>query len=219
MNRTVSILAGLGLLAVGVYVGSRLEAQQPPATPPRPLQTRIGLINMVQVLKNYKKFQNFEAKMKDQQAAAEAQMKPFKDDLIKLQAELNDPKTNPQRKDEIVSLMSRREADAKLKQGEIQRELVKANGEYVKQVYREVEEVVNAHARANNLELVLFYNDAITAEDYYNPETIKRKLMTPASLIPMVVAPGMDISDQIVTTLNAKFTGAAGAAPARPSGN
>jgi Skp family chaperone for outer membrane proteins len=219
VKRTVSIAVGLGLLAVGVYVGSQLRAQAPATTAPRPLQTRIGLINMVQVLKNYKKFQNFEQKMRDQTAAAENTLKPFKDDLIKLQAEMNDPKTTTQRKEEIQNLASRRSADAKLKQEEIQRDLVKANGEYVKQVYKEVEEVVNGYARANNLELVLYYNDAITADDYYNPETIKRKLMTPAALIPMVVAPGMDISDQIVTTLNAKFASAPAGVPTSPRGN
>jgi Skp family chaperone for outer membrane proteins len=160
---------------------------------------------MVQVLKNYKKAQGFENQIRDRAKAMEAQLKPYQEKLNKLRDEMQNPATPQARKEQAAQEGKKLTFEATDKEETLKKELLKINNDYVKQVYKEVEETVTAYARANNYELVLFYNDVVTAEDFYHPETIKRKLQLPAALMPMVVAPGMDISDQIVNTLNARF--------------
>jgi Skp family chaperone for outer membrane proteins len=202
VKRTVFIAAGVALMGVAFYVGSQMHAQAP-----RPLQTRVALVNMVQVLKNYKKAQNFEAQIRDRAKGIEAQLKPYQDQLIKLRDEKNNPATSAQRKEQIDTMAKKISFEGEQKQEELKKDLIKINNDYVQQVYREVEQAVTAYARSQNYEMVLFYNDVVTAEDFYHPETLKRKLQLPAALMPMMVSPGMDISDAIVKTLNAPFAG------------
>lgn len=210
MKRTVFIAAGLALVGLAFYVGSQMQAQAP-----RPLQTRVALINMVQVLKNYKKAQSFEAQIRDKAKLMENQLKPIQEKLTKLRDEINNPATTPARKEQATAEGKKLTFEGQEKEESMKKELVKVNNDYVKQVYKEVEETVTAYARANNYELVLFYNDVVTADDFYHPETIKRKLQLPAALMPMMVSPGMDISDQIVNTLNARFSPSAPPVPNR----
>ena len=79
MKRKAGILARLVVLGVVVYLGGRLCAQQPVAPPAQPTPTRIGMVNMVEVVKNYKKAQNLEAELRRLQQEWENKLKPFRD--------------------------------------------------------------------------------------------------------------------------------------------
>jgi Skp family chaperone for outer membrane proteins len=124
---------------------------------------------------------------------------------------MNNAKTTDAEREKIRPRMAQLRLDGELKQEAAKKELVKINGDAAIQIYKEVEDAVNLYARSNNLELVLFYNDAITAEDYYHPANLQRKLTQPAAVMPIFVTPGMDISNQVVNNLNAKYASAAGA--------
>ena len=82
------------------------------------------------------------------------------------------------------------------------------------------------YAVAHNFEAVFHYQDATTQQDYYSPYMIARKVQSP-SLMPIYQAPGLDISYEIVMTLNAAYMSnkpaagqpAAGQPASRPAGN
>jgi len=211
----------MGLLGKPLPAQAPATAQptQPAATQaPRPLQTRIGLMNMVHVLKNYKKFMAIEENIKKRAGELEKTLEPFRTEVLTLRQNYNDPKTPQEQREKIEFRMRQLQLEATQKEEEAKKELVKMNGDAAKMIYREVEAAVNACARAGNLELVFFYNDAITSEDYYHPANIQRKLTQPAAVMPMFVTPGMDISQQVVNTLNAHYQPAAAApAPAAPA--
>ena len=78
-------------------------------------------------------------------------------------------------------------------------------------MYREVADVARRIASAKGLELVMFYNDAVTEADFYEPANLQRKMVQPGVLMPMVVTPGMDITDEVLAALNAQ--------PAAPKGS
>ena len=56
---------------------------------------------------------------------------------------------------------------------------------------------------------MLFYTDAVTEDDFYNPNNLQRKLSQPGALVPMVVAPGMDVTDVVIEGLNKAYAPAA----------
>src|SRR5262249_2698132 len=87
------------------------------------------------------------------------------------------------------------------------KQLSKMRDEQASQIYREVEQAVEAFARANDIEMVLHFNDALAEQDKNNPLNIQSKLQTRA-LFPMYVAPGMDITATIANMLNARLGGA-----------
>jgi Skp family chaperone for outer membrane proteins len=209
-------------LGAGAYFGNRILAQNPApatapaATAPRPLQTRVGLLNMVLVLKNYKKFQAIEENVKKRAGELEKSLEPFRTELTRLKQIYEDPKTADAERQKVDTRAKQVRLDMQIKEEEAKKELIKMNGDAAVQIYKEVEDQVNLYARSNNLELVLFYNDAVTAEDYYHPANLQRKLTQPAAVMPIFVTPGMDISNQIVANLNAKIPTAA-AAPSAPA--
>jgi RNA polymerase sigma factor (sigma-70 family) len=180
------------------------QAQEAPAGPPpralappggegaRPLQTRIGLINLTRVLKTSKKFQAIQADLRTKTQQAQQKLEALKKQVQKYQAEgeqsarqLRD--TQRQMEDEQQSA---------------QMMLTKMQGDAVTSMYREVEDVAKRITKAKGLELVLFYTDAVTEEDFYNPNNLQRKLSQPGALMPMIVAPGMDITDTVIEGLD-----------------
>jgi cell division septum initiation protein DivIVA len=174
---------------------------------------------MVQVLKNYKKFQNMENQLKSRAQQLDETIKPLKMQADKLKEEYSRAATlTPERKEEIEREMRKLQLEAQEKEEGARKELMKMNGEAAVTIYREVEDAANSYARANNLELVLFYNDAVTDTDYYHPANVRQKMMQPAALMPMVVAPGMDVSNAVVNFLNSKYAPTTPAAMAPPGG-
>jgi Skp family chaperone for outer membrane proteins len=79
--------------------------------------------------------------------------------------------------------------------------LTKMQDDMAVQIYREVNEAVTAYARANDIELVMHYNDAITPQDMYNPANVQRKLQF-GGCFPMYYTPGMNITDTVIAMLN-----------------
>lgn len=224
MKRTAIVLMGMATVGTAIWFAGRLAAQAPapapagtPAPAARPLQTRIGLMNMVQVLKHYRKFQALEDNIKKRATELEKSLEPFRTELVRLRSLGQDPKTTPEEREKIEHRMRQLQVDAQNKEDEAKKELIKMNGDAATMIYKEVEAAVSLYARSNNIELVLFYNDAVTEEDYYHPVNLQRKLTQPAAVMPIFVTPGMDISNQIVANLNAKYAPTAAAPPAAPA--
>src|SRR5262245_44422808 len=90
VKRNIVVVAGLVTLAAAAGLAVRGWAQAP--TAPRPLQTRVGLLNMVQVLKNYKKFMAMEQSIKKRAEELEKTLEPYKNEINAIRTALQDPK-------------------------------------------------------------------------------------------------------------------------------
>jgi Skp family chaperone for outer membrane proteins len=88
-------------------------------------------------------------------------------------------------------------------QEEARRKLTKLTDEQTIALYKRVREAATRYARANDLELVLHYNDATAPADLDIPANIHRKMQAPGCT-PLYAAPGIDISKEIVAVLNVK---------------
>ena len=224
MKRRLAILSGLAALGIAAFSSTGLRAQQPappqgqpPAQPSRPPQTRIAVINMVQVLKSYKKFLNMEMEMKNLQNQLQGRIEPFKAQMMKADAERKRPEITPEQREQIERQMKKIEMDASLVQDDAKKELMKRSGEAFTTIYRDVEDAVKRYAEMNGYELVMFYNGPVD-HDKYNPANVQAKLVQPASLMPIYVTPGMDITPHIIESLNRMYPASAGAPGAAPAG-
>src|SRR5438874_9592637 len=88
----------MATLGIGVYLGSQVFAQQTgagnrPSTSSEPLRTRIAVVNLVQVLKKYSKFQSFDAELKQQISQAKATLEPLEKQIREKQAKAQLPDT------------------------------------------------------------------------------------------------------------------------------
>jgi len=212
VKRKAGILVGLAVLGMVAYLGTRVWAQQP-APPAQAAPTRIGMLNMVEVVKNYKKAQNLEGELRRLQQEWENKLKPFRDQMMALKSKYQSPTLGAAEREQIERDMRKVQIDFSVMEEDAKKDLAKRSGEVYKQIYREVEDAVNRFAGSNGYAVVFFYNDAITPDEKYNPTNVARKFSLPAAGMPIYIAPQVDITAIIYGNLNSMYPPAAAAAP------
>jgi Skp family chaperone for outer membrane proteins len=217
VKRTIGILAVLATLTVGVYLGSRAFAQngQAPNRPAvsEPLRTRIAVVNVVQVLKNYKKFQASDAEIKAKIKQTKDNLEPLEKQIRAQQAKGQAPETPAAERDNIKRELERLTLQYKEKAEDADKALTKRSGELAVQIYKELEEAVDVFAKSNAIELVLMYNDALKSNqgEFYSPQIVQRKMNIVGPFMPMYVDPRMDITEPITVMLNRRVDSGYGA--------
>jgi Skp family chaperone for outer membrane proteins len=220
VKKTLLLAAGVVALCGGIYLASRLSAQQggapngqtPPAQPqasPEP-RTRVALINLSYVVKNYSKFQAFQNEMKKSVEMYQARDKEKAGILEGIAKQLNDSKTPAANKEGLEKQAKQLQREREDNAAAAKEELSKKSDAMMVQLYKEIMDAAQRYALGHNFELVLHYNDALTNEDYWSAPNVMRKMQAGACM-PLYAMPGMDISGQVVQTLNASYP--AGGAP------
>jgi RNA polymerase sigma factor (sigma-70 family) len=171
----------------------------------RPPQTRIGLINMSRVLKGSKKLQARQAELRTATQQAQEKLDALRKHVQQLLTEHDAPTTGPGPREEYARRIKQVQREIEDESERAKARLTKASDDTITKVYREVEDAANRVAKVKGLELVMFYTDAVTEEDFYKPGNLQRKLSQPGALVPMVVAPGMDITDVVIEALNKAY--------------
>jgi len=218
VKRTIVILAGLVTLGVGAYLGSKVFAQNGgapnrPAASSDPLRTRIAVVNVVQVLKNYKKFQQSDAEIKAKIKTTKDSLDPLEKQIRQQQAKAQLPETPAAERDNIKREIERLTLQYKEKAEDADKMLTKRSGELAVQIYHELEEEVDRFARSNAIELVMMYNDALKSNpgEFYSPQIVQRKMNIVGPFMPIFVDPRMDITDPITIMLNRRVDAGYGA--------
>jgi Skp family chaperone for outer membrane proteins len=168
----------------------------------RPAQTRIGLINMTRVLKGSKKFQAIQADLRKHTQVVQQQLEGLRTQVKNLQAEIGAARTPDDRREQFVRQVKELRRTMEDEQEAAKKEVERRSNAALTRMYRDVEDMARRVANAQGLELVLFYTDAVTEADFYSPNNLQRKLSQPGALMPLVVAPGMDITEAVLQALN-----------------
>lgn len=214
------------VLAAAIGAG-RLSAEGKNDKPKSEAQprTRIALLNLTYVIKNYDKYNQFQVEIKKMIEPFKSRDQELREELEELgvQAEkMKEPLSPivPAKAEQIEGTLPPKSA-SKLpedveKRVKVLRREIEDNSAEAKQVlgkrsdremqvlFQDVAEAARRYARANDIELVLHYNDAVTKADYDSAQNIGRKLNT-GSLCPLYSVPGMDISKELVKQLNEEF--------------
>jgi Skp family chaperone for outer membrane proteins len=220
------MVVGLATLGVAAYVGGRLFAQQQPVGGAvRPASatrgTRVAILNLKYVVTNYKKWTDFQNEYKAQYKVYEEKVQAKNKTLEAYKQAL----ANPDKLD--AATREKYEKDGKALQREMQdiadeakNTLGKKESDQLVIIYKEVAQAVSQFATANDLDLVLHYNDATTSEEMSSAANIHRK-MGSGPCTPVYYKPGeVDISQAIMQMLNQKLQAAAPAtAPVNTAAN
>jgi len=213
VKRTVAILAGAAALGLAVFLGSRLVAQQPAQQ--QPLRTRVGLVNLPHVIKSYNKYLAFEREWNEQYKQFEKKFENKRTLLVSYQDQAGKA-ANDAEKAKWENAFKTTQREMQDEGEEAKKVLSKKRDDQAVIIYKEIEEAVAAFARANDLELVLHYNDAIAAADLNSAGNIQRKLQMGA-LFPMYYSQNMEITNWIIKMLNDRYAQQTGQ-PAAPAG-
>jgi Skp family chaperone for outer membrane proteins len=223
----LSLVVGTAALGLAVYLGSRLWAQAPAAPVQAPAQTRVAVVNTVQLLTSYHKFKGFQEELN-------VLAKPYKENIAKLETnkkEWEKVKLNPNaaEKDRLQAdiEITKRKREMEDLDNEGKKVIGKRYEEGFVQLYREVEDCIKRYAASNGFHIVLQFSEPPNLTDLYTMRNLNRKLeglTAVGASMPIYTAPGLDITANVLANLNASAPqagapAAGGAAPAQaPAG-
>jgi Skp family chaperone for outer membrane proteins len=206
VKRTVVFTAGVLAIGLAGYLGSQLRAQQPTAagtaqpTAAEP-RTRVALLNLAYVIKNYTKWKTFQDEIKGDFKNFDARVQAKQ----KIMEETGKrPATTPEQQDAVKAEITKLKREVEDINNEAKMVLGKKSDEQMVILYREIQDAAQRYAMAHNFELVLHYTEATTQADYYSAANIARKLQA-GGLVPLYQVPGLDISREVVMALNAAY--------------
>ncbi len=202
MKRTVLVLTGLLALAAAAYVGGRLRAQSTGAPAPEP-RTRIALMNLLYVLEKYERGKALNEEMKGVAQPFQAKDTGLVAQRDKMVKEAQDPKCTAEKREQLEKEVKQIERQRQDNKADYDAAMNKKSDEALKILYQEIQDAASRYAQAHNFDLVLHFNDATTRERYYSGPVIRSKMQHTVCM-PLYAAPGMDISKELVDTLNAK---------------
>ena len=223
MKRISVTLAGLATLAVGAYLGSQGWAQNGTpaggAAKTAALTTRVGLINIGQVIKNYNKFKVYQDQLKREMEPIQREVEAKNQAMNAKQTQMADPKTPQATREQLereIKVMKREVQD---KVEEINSGLTKKRVDQLVVIYKDVQQAVTAYARSNGFELVMQYSDSTDVAEKYSPQSLQQKLGNMACF-PVYHHEQMEITNVVVDMLNRSVpmtTSAPAAPPTAPA--
>jgi Skp family chaperone for outer membrane proteins len=193
---------GSGVVALAVVVGAgRLwaESEEKPAKPaPR---TRVALLNLTYVIKNYDKYKHFQEELRKVVKPSQQKMEELHAREEKLRKEMRQADLSQTKKENIeskVKSLQRRLEDI-YAEGKVV--VAKKSDVAMKTLYLDVVHAAQAYTKAHDFDLLLHYNDATSEEEMNCVQNITRKLNT-GGLTPVYAVPGIDISKGVTDLLN-----------------
>jgi Skp family chaperone for outer membrane proteins len=217
------ILAALASLGIAAYLASQLSAQQPGGggAAAAPASVKVGMVNLAFVLKNYKKFTTYNDTIENIRKDFEAKDAKLRDLLKQWQAFQSDPKATAadrEKAEDTIKTLKRQIEDNGTEYNKVRS---KKSDEQMVQMYKEVEAAVSRFAVANGFHMIFHFSEPLTDADKYSPPNIQRKLVGPGQsggVCPLYVNGALDVSADVVATLNSMFPAPPGAAVTPASG-
>jgi Skp family chaperone for outer membrane proteins len=182
------------------------SSQQRPA-----VQSRIAVMNLGQVIKGYRKYQSFEAEMKQQSTVLQQELEKKKASGVAMQKQLEQPGLAPDQREQLERDIKRLQREMQDSVEEAKARIAKREVDQLVVIYKDIKDAVDAYARTYGFEMVMQYTDAI-GPDAYAPQNFSHK-MTNRACMPIYVDQRLDITAEITQMLNNKV------ASAMPVGN
>jgi Skp family chaperone for outer membrane proteins len=221
VKKSLACVAGALALVGGFGLWSGwVAAQQPGTAPVRPVSasqpaaqpmtaaslpgTRVAVVNINKVLKNYAKAQSLNNAIRNKVQGYAKMMNDKRDEMQKAQAELAKPTTVGPVKENLEKQVVNLQRQLQDIDNEARKVISKEQGDIAVQIFREIEGVIRAVATTNNFDLVLSYPDATEDNEMYVQDNVVRKLAAQAAM-PLYYKPQVDMTKAVIDTLNVSY--------------
>lgn len=214
------VLGGLG------WMGGDIVAQTGAARPAG-TGSRVALINLSHVLKNYQKAVAFNNEMKDLISPLTQKQKGK---AAQYEALVKEAQAKPEQREVYEKQIRQLQRELEDAANEAKMSISKKQDDMLVLLFKEIQEGCQRVAMAQGYDLVLHYNDATTSQEYWSAMNIARKLQAGACM-PLHYGPGVEITNEVVSALNTAYSrtapgaatggagaGATGGAPATTTG-
>ncbi len=200
----VKRIVALGLVAVVLgglaWMGGRLTAQSgaPAGADGR---SRVALLNLSHVLKNYQKAVVLNNELKD---LANPFQQRAKSKATQYESIVKEAQTKPDQREFYEKQLRQLKREMEDLSNETQQAMAKRQDDALVLIYKEIQDACQRVAMSQGFDMVFSYNDATTSQEYWSPMNIMRKLQQ-GGCTPLYFTRGMDISADVVGALNQAF--------------
>jgi Skp family chaperone for outer membrane proteins len=216
VKKKLVLLAGLAALGITAYVGSCLlgQAQAQQGTP-APASPKVGMINLAVVLKGYNKFKVYNDEIENIRKEYQKKEDGFKDSIVKWQQFAQNAtasQADKEKAEKAIKDFKRMIEDNVQEYNKVRSE---RSDKQMVQMYHELESAVQKFAGPNGFHLILHYSEPTQDADKYSAPNIQRKLVGPGQsggVCPIYMVPNIDVSADIIRTLNELYPAPAGTA-------
>jgi RNA polymerase sigma factor (sigma-70 family) len=209
----VAVLAVLVAFGAGRWDQREATAQPAPrpqdeAAPVAPQgRTRVALLNMNYVIKNYDEYKVLHESVAKQVAFYEERHKASRARIEEWTRELADPNVGERTKEGLALDLRAERRKIEDDQAEAKRKISEMTDAQTVALYRKVQETADRWARAHDIDLVLQYNDVTPDhKDYFTPANVTRRMQA-GGCTPLSWKPELDISKAVVAAMNANYRG------------
>jgi len=188
----------LALAAVMHHRGTDAQAQAPAAAAAS--GSKIRLVNIAKVLRNYAKANVMGKEITEIRAVLVQKMTKLRADIETKRAEMVKTATPQAKKEEMERDITAIQRQIQDLDREAQKQLGSMSNDTIVKVYKDIKDVIERIAVANSLELILCYPDASLPAEENTAAVAQLKLQTPAAM--PFYHRGLDITDFVIDALN-----------------
>jgi outer membrane protein len=194
------------LVGTSVWVGSALGQQNAAKAPATELPHKIGLIDMAQVFKDYKKFEALRNDLKEELETTEAKGKELADKIQAVQNELKSGVFKDGSQDFIAreTQLTKLTSDFQTFRAVSQKEFLRKESKIYGTVYKEVEDAIQKYCKAYKYTLILrFSREELNSDD-------PQKLIAGLQRQVVHFRSEDDLTDSVVDFLNNQYAKSGG---------
>jgi Skp family chaperone for outer membrane proteins len=183
------------------------------AVPPRPAAaedagpTRIAIVNLGEVFRNYEKAKKSQKELETFFAPYRSTTEKLRDEATKLQQVANDPKADAEAKNAATqkALQTRRKLEDL--DFEVRQLLGKKQEQSYLELYADVRGTIEKYADDNKIDLVLIYDEPVKKEDSSTFANVSRKMqaINQGAVVPIFIRPRIDITKAVLSRLNEAY--------------
>jgi Skp family chaperone for outer membrane proteins len=213
VKRGIFALAGLATLGILGYLASQLWAQAPGAA--NYTATKVGVLNLRTVMKNYKKWQQCDAEFQALVKDHEFKEAEYQKNVKKATEVIQNPKSTQKEKEDMDNYLVQLKRYYEDQTKQLAKGAAAKNEANINQLYQEIEQAVARYSQANGYHMIFLYFDLTDRTEKYMPQFIQHKLTKLAETscaYPFYYAPGLDVSNEVVNVLNSTYAAAGSAA-------
>jgi Skp family chaperone for outer membrane proteins len=165
--------------------------------------TRTGLVNMAYILKSWSKPNQLNKEMQEFYKPMQEKAERLEEQMREVQKELREPSLPQEKRDPLQKRLQQLTEAIQQNSKSAREALQEKNNKNMVAISAALETATRRYAEVHDLDVVMCYADAFTAEDRQNPVRVELKLKS-AACWPIFAAAGVDISKEIVALLESE---------------
>jgi Skp family chaperone for outer membrane proteins len=217
VKRTILLVIGFAAALALAYSATRLTAQGGGAVAPQ--VTKVGVINVGTVFSKYNRAVALKTELEKAFAPYKVKAEQWSKEIIQYKDAINkgDYKVGAQTysKESLDKAILERQRALQDLDRDAKTNLGKQQEEQLVHLWKDVTAHIRAYGASKGFHIVMGYGDPSKAEELDTFANINRKMqgMDVGGVVPIYVAPGLDITDEVVLSLNAAYSKSATTQP------